>query len=94
MSALALAERPLRLWDDEGRAAPPASRGPAGSPGAAGPSPAAADASPEGFTLAHVLASAWEGLAARTTVACPLCHGELEPRPGGGRCRTCGTSLS
>jgi hypothetical protein len=82
VSALVLNERPLRLWDDRRErvsAAPePASEGDVG----AGP------------TLADVLASAWEGLVAHATVACPVCHGELEPHGAGGRCRSCGTTLS
>ena len=84
MSALVLAERPMRLWDDPGaqRAAAPAE------------APRREESVGEGPTLADVLASAWEGLAARSAVACPVCHGELEPRPAGGRCRSCGTTLS
>jgi hypothetical protein len=42
----------------------------------------------------------WEGLAAHRTVACPVCHGEMEPeygagaRPIGGRCGACGSTLA
>jgi hypothetical protein len=46
------------------------------------------------ITLADVLGAAWDGLAAGTTVACPVCHGELAPHGAGGRCRSCGTTLS
>jgi hypothetical protein len=46
------------------------------------------------LTLADVLAAAWDGLATRSTVACPVCHGELAPHGAGGRCRSCGTTLS
>jgi hypothetical protein len=89
VSTLVLTERPLRLWDDERsrsglapRTEPVTERDDLGVG--------------EGPTLADVLASAWEGLAAHATVACPVCHGELEPRPRGegGRCRSCGTTLS
>lgn len=53
-----------------------------------------------GPSLDDVLSSAWEGLAARAVVDCPLCGGELVPeygsqaRPVGGCCRRCGTRLS
>ena len=53
-----------------------------------------------GPSLDDVLSSAWEGLAARAVVDCPMCEGELVPeygsqaRPIGGRCRRCGTRLS
>jgi len=46
------------------------------------------------FTLADVLGAAWDGLAAGTAVACPVCHGELAPHRAGGRCRSCGTTLT
>jgi len=88
VSTLVLSDRPLRLWDDEraGRPAAPRTEPVTEHDHRVG----------EGLTLADVLASAWEGLAARATVACPVCHGELEPRPGraGGQCRNCGTTLS
>jgi hypothetical protein len=51
-------------------------------------------------TLEDVLSSAWEGLAAHRTVACPVCAGELRPRygaaglaPVGGRCADCASVL-
>lgn len=53
-----------------------------------------------GPSLDDVLSSAWEGLAARAVVDCPMCEGELVPeygstaRPIAGRCRRCGTRLS
>jgi hypothetical protein len=47
--------------------------------------------------LDDAIVGAWEGLAARVVVACPLCGGELRPHasPGavGGRCGSCGTTL-
>jgi hypothetical protein len=52
------------------------------------------------LTLDEAIVGAWEGLAARAVVPCPLCGGALEPRPSahaaahaGGRCRDCGTTL-
>jgi hypothetical protein len=88
VSTLVLTERPLRLWDDDRSRAPAAPRSEPASERHHGVG--------EGLTLADVLASAWGGLAAHATVACPVCHGELEPRSGGagGRCRSCGTTLS
>jgi hypothetical protein len=85
MSTLVLAEQSLPLWDDEPRRprAPEPSAAARREPGIA-----------NGPTLADALASAWQGLSARASVACPVCHGEFEPRPGGGRCRDCGTTLS
>jgi hypothetical protein len=54
-----------------------------------------------GATLDDLLSGAWEGLtAAASSTACPVCHGELEPRWSagagvvGGRCRDCGSELS
>jgi len=53
-----------------------------------------------GPTLDDVLSGAWEELTAHAVVECPLCQGELAPeyavhaRPIGGRCRSCGTTLS
>jgi hypothetical protein len=54
-----------------------------------------------GATLDDLVSGAWEGLtAAASPTACPVCHGELEPRWSagagvvGGRCRDCGTELS
>jgi hypothetical protein len=89
VSVLVLTERPLRLWDDErGRARDLSPR--------TEPVVERDHGVGEGLTLADVLASAWDGLGAHTTVACPVCHGELEPRAtgAGGRCRSCGTTLS
>jgi hypothetical protein len=52
-------------------------------------------------TLDDVLSTAWDGLsAADSSVACPVCGGELQPRWSagagvvGGRCRDCGSELS
>jgi hypothetical protein len=54
-----------------------------------------------GATLDDLLSGAWEGLtAAASSTACPVCHGELQPRWSagagvvGGRCRDCGSELS
>jgi hypothetical protein len=55
-------------------------------------------------TLDEVLASAWEGLTAHRTVACPVCGGSMEPAGAQpheargtsavGRCRSCDSTLS
>jgi hypothetical protein len=59
------------------------------------------DAAPGGgLTLDHLITSVWEGLAARETVACPACGGEMTPHEGagacpvGGACRRCDAELS
>jgi hypothetical protein len=51
---------------------------------------------PEGPTLADVVARAWEVLGAELPAACPVCGGELTPHPpaAGGRCESCGSTLS
>jgi hypothetical protein len=50
-----------------------------------------------GPTLDDAIVGAWEGLAARVVVACPLCGGALRPHAApeavGGRCGDCGTTL-
>jgi len=52
-----------------------------------------------GLTLDDVLSAAWDGLAAHTSVTCPVCSGSMAPRygsgpqPVGGRCRRCGSTL-
>jgi len=50
-----------------------------------------------GPTLDDAIVGAWEGLAARVVVACPLCGGALRPHTTpdavGGRCGDCGTTL-
>jgi hypothetical protein len=52
-----------------------------------------------GSTLEALVSGAWEGLAVRRTVTCPVCDGAMEPvygaraLPLGGRCRDCGTRL-
>ena len=54
----------------------------------------------EGPTLDDVISRAWEVLRADVPAACPVCGGELIPRLSagasvvGGRCESCGTSLS
>ncbi len=51
-------------------------------------------------TLDALVSGVWEGLAAHTAVACPVCEGQMEPvygahaLPIGGRCQGCGTGLS
>jgi hypothetical protein len=53
-----------------------------------------------GPTLDDVVVGAWEGLAARRTVACLACGEAMTPRfsagpvPVGGRCRSCGTTIA
>jgi hypothetical protein len=55
----------------------------------------------DGPTLDDVITRAWEVLRADVPAACPVCGGELVPRPSaagtgvvGGRCDSCGTSLA
>jgi hypothetical protein len=54
----------------------------------------------QGPTLDDVITRAWEVLRADVPAACPVCGGELIPRLSagagvvGGRCESCGTSLS
>jgi hypothetical protein len=49
-----------------------------------------------GPTLADVVARAWEVLGTELPAACPVCGGELVPHPpaAGGRCESCGSTLS
>jgi hypothetical protein len=53
-----------------------------------------------GPTLDDVISRAWEVLRADVPAACPVCGGELIPRASagagivGGRCESCGASLS
>jgi hypothetical protein len=49
-----------------------------------------------GPTLADVVARAWEVLGTELPAACPVCGGELVPHPSaaGGRCESCGSTLS
>jgi hypothetical protein len=53
-----------------------------------------------GPTLDDLVVGVWEGLAAHRTVACPACGEAMTPRysagpaPVGGRCRSCGTTIS
>ncbi len=50
-------------------------------------------------TLEDLISSAWEGLAAHSAVACPVCGSSMGPqygahaRPIGGRCDDCGSTL-
>ncbi len=47
-----------------------------------------------GPTLDDALVDAWEGLAARRVVTCPVCRGALRPVDTGGHCADCGATLS
>jgi hypothetical protein len=50
-----------------------------------------------GPTLDDVISRAWEVLRAGLPATCPACGGELDPRPSGaagGRCESCGATLS
>jgi hypothetical protein len=53
-----------------------------------------------GPTLDDVISRAWEVLRCELPAACPVCGGELIPRVSagagvvGGRCESCGSSLS
>ena len=50
-------------------------------------------------TLEDLISGAWEGLAAHSAVACPVCASTMDPeygahaRPVGGRCRECSATL-
>jgi hypothetical protein len=54
----------------------------------------------DGPKLDDVIARAWEVLRCELPAACPVCGGELIPRVSagagvvGGRCESCGSSLS
>jgi hypothetical protein len=54
----------------------------------------------EGPTLDDVVSRAWEVLRVDLPAACPVCGGELIPRASagagvvGGRCQSCGSTLS
>jgi hypothetical protein len=51
-------------------------------------------------TLDDLVVGVWEGLCAHHPASCPVCGGAMTPRygsgprPVGGRCGDCGTSLS
>jgi hypothetical protein len=53
----------------------------------------------EGQTFDGLIVGAWEDLSAHRPVSCPVCHGAMAPRYGGGqgavggRCTDCGTVL-
>jgi hypothetical protein len=61
-----------------------------------GPSALKPSADPSGPTLADVVARAWEVLGAELPACCPVCGGELIPHPhtAGGRCASCGSTLT
>jgi hypothetical protein len=69
----------------------PPPRGPEGDP-AHEPETRAGD----GPTLADVVARSWEVLRAELPATCPVCGGELLPHASspGGRCTSCGSSLT
>jgi hypothetical protein len=52
------------------------------------------------LTLDEVIVGVWEGLHADHTATCPICGGDMlprhgsGPRPVGGRCHDCGTTIS
>ena len=50
----------------------------------------------DGPTLADVVARSWEVLRAELPATCPVCGGELLPHESatGGRCSSCGSSLT
>jgi hypothetical protein len=54
----------------------------------------------DGPTLDDVVSRAWEVLRCELPAACPVCGGELIPRASagagvvGGRCQSCGSTLS
>jgi hypothetical protein len=58
-----------------------------------------ADDARGGPTLDDLLSAAWDGLAAHSSVTCPVCSGSMAPRygsgpqPVGGRCKRCGSTL-
>ena len=62
----------------------------------AGPQGLKPSADPQGPTLADVVARAWEVLGAELPACCPVCGGELIPHPqaAGGRCASCGSTLT
>jgi hypothetical protein len=78
--------------------APTTNRSPA-PPAEPAATPAHAHDERGGLTLDDVLSAAWEGLAAHSSVTCPVCSGSMAPRygsgpqPVGGRCRRCGSTL-
>ena len=69
--------------------ADPPQRGAAGEPDARGR-----------LTLDEVIVGVWEGLLAHHKAACPICGGAMRARPGsgprpvGGRCTSCGTTIA
>ena len=46
------------------------------------------------LTLEQRLDRVWEGLAAAGVAECPLCRSEMEHTAEGGRCTSCGTTLT
>ena len=76
-------------WHAERPAADPHGLDPSGIPQGLKPT-----ADPQGPTLADVVARAWEVLGAELPACCPVCSGELLPYAGGGRCASCGSTLT
>jgi hypothetical protein len=64
------------------------------------PAPSLFDDAGAQTTLDELLVGVWEGLSGRARVRCPVCGGEMQPeygahaRPVGGRCDSCGSTLS
>jgi hypothetical protein len=63
-------------------------------------SPLLFDGAGGGQTLDEVLSGTWEELTAQAVARCPMCLGDMEPEygahsgPGGGRGRSCATTLT
>ncbi len=45
-------------------------------------------------TLEDRISRVWEGLHADGAAECPVCHGRMHSRQGGGRCVDCGSKLA
>ena len=78
-------------WHAQRPAGDPHGLQPGGEPQSLKPS-----ADPSGPTLADVVARAWEVLGAELPACCPVCGGEMTPQPpaAGGRCGSCGSTLT
>jgi hypothetical protein len=95
-----------RMLPGEARCAPDAERERAAAktfPIPADPPQRGAVAEPDArgrLTLDEVIVGVWEGLHAHHTATCPICGGGMVARPGsgprpvGGRCTDCGTTIS
>jgi hypothetical protein len=45
-------------------------------------------------TLEDRISRVWEGLHADGATECPVCHGRMHSRQGGGHCMDCGSTLT